>query len=352
MSRKIGVIGAGVIGGVIGGFLTDAGEDVTLIEPWRENVETMKREGLRVEDLGGEDHRFRVRVLHTDEVDWLEGPLDLLFVCVKSYDTEWVVRLMLPYLTDDSWVVSAQNSINEEIIAPIVGDQRTMGCVVMGGGQMMEPAHVVITRTVTQSSVKMTGASFAIGELDGTITPRVEEVARIMSPAGNITVTDNLWGERWTKLILNCFVNAAAGSTGLKTAELWLTASIRRISTHIAAEAVRVGLARGYRFSSVLGDLTPEDAIASAEGRSTKMDETLLARSQSAHSRAMPSLQQDVIKGRRTEVDYLNGLVVRKAEGTGVPTPANEAIIELLHAIERGEMRPNPEAVVQAANKL
>ena len=105
---RIGAIGVGAIGGTLAGFMAKAGEDVTLIDPWREHVEAMQNNGLLLDGSTGE-HRVEVNAIHTDELDQLEGPFDVLLIAVKSYDTEWATRLMLPFIHDETMVVSPQN---------------------------------------------------------------------------------------------------------------------------------------------------------------------------------------------------------------------------------------------------
>ena len=117
---RIGVIGAGAIGGSLGGSMALNGEDVTLVDTWRENVDTMRDTGLLLDGSAGE-HRVEVNALHTDDLDHLSGSFDILIVAVKSYHTKWAVELMSPYIHEDTWVVSPQNSINELQIAPMVG---------------------------------------------------------------------------------------------------------------------------------------------------------------------------------------------------------------------------------------
>jgi len=194
----------------------------------------------------------------------------------------------------------------------------------------MEPAHVLVTRSISQSAAAKVG-SFVVGEWEGPVRARTEEVAAIFRHVGEAQVTENLIGERWSKLIINCVANPVAGATGMRSAQLWRNAAAREVSTHIAAEAVRVAQSHEVSVPSVMGDLTVEEALASAEGRSTRMQDVLLARSMRVHPKGMPSLLQDVLKGRPTEVDYLNGLVVRKGREAGVATPANRAIVELVH---------------------
>ena len=335
MGKKMAVFGAGAIGSTIGVYLARAGEDITLIDPWFLHIETIKREGLRV-TAPDEEFTAPVKALNIDETSQLEGPLDILFLAVKSYDTEWATRLMIPYMKPDAFVVSAQNSLNEERIASIIGPERTMGCVVAFGGGLYEAGY--LNRTSDSKSL-----ACHLGELDGSMTSRLEELANILAPLGRMDVTGNIWGELWSKLAVNCMSNSIAGVTSMGSGEWRGNPVARRIGVRIGAEVVQVAQALGYTIEPLMGGITPEAILATAEGKSTEAYERLeefAATRFSGASEGRPSLLQDALKGRRTEVEYLNGLIVEKGKQVGVEAPANAAIAALVKKVEMGELKP------------
>src|SRR5215467_3139311 len=134
----IAIAGTGAVGGTTGAYLRRAGRDVLLVDGWHQNVEAIRRNGLV---LKGRDEEFRVeaRALHLDELSGLDEPLGGVLLAVKSYDTDWMLRALLPYLKTDAWIVSVQNGVNEERIAAVVGAERTVGCVVHMSAGMFEP---------------------------------------------------------------------------------------------------------------------------------------------------------------------------------------------------------------------
>jgi hypothetical protein len=132
MGRKIAIVGAGAVGGYAGAHMVQAGEDVTFIDPWPEHVEHMRKHGLRIthaRDVA--EFSVPVRALHITDAQQLarETPIDIAFVCMKSYDTAWATMLIQQYLAPDGYVVSLQNCMNEETIAGIVGWGKTLGCI-------------------------------------------------------------------------------------------------------------------------------------------------------------------------------------------------------------------------------
>ena len=169
MTMRIGIIGAGAIGCVVGGLLTKAGHDVTLVDQWPEHVEALKARGLRLSGTCG-DHHIPVRALHIHELQGVRRPFDAVFVAVKSYDTEWAAELGLRWLTPDGVVVDFQNGVNDERVAALAGRGRALGCVILIGAGMYEPAHAMRT-----DSGKI---GFKVGEHDGSDSARARERSR------------------------------------------------------------------------------------------------------------------------------------------------------------------------------
>src|SRR5262245_45695891 len=242
---RIGIIGAGAIGSVVGGFLTKAGRDVTLIDQWPDHVEAMRRQGLRLSGTCG-DHVIRVKAIHVHDLQSITRPFDAAFVAVKSYDTEWATALVLPYLTrPDGVVVDFQNGINDDRVAAVAGRGRTLGCVITIGAGLYEVGHAM--RTDTQS------IGFKIGELDGKDTERARRLAGVMNEVAGAVVTTNLFGERWSKLTVNCMANPIAGLSGLGSAEVRTVPGPARIAIQLAAEAISVGRGCGFEVEPIYG---------------------------------------------------------------------------------------------------
>jgi 2-dehydropantoate 2-reductase len=331
---RIAVLGSGAIGSVVGGMLTKAGIDVTLVDQWPAHVDAMKTHGLRLSGTCGE-HAIAVRALHLHELQSVGEPFDAIFLAVKSYDTEWAAQLAAGYLREpDGVVVDFQNGVNDERVAGVVGRARTLGCVIVISAGMYEPGHAIRTDT--------TSVGFKIGELDGRDTPRAQALAKILSSVAPTHVTTNLWGERWSKLAVNCMGNALAGLSGLGSAEIRLEPGPRRIAIQLGAESVRVGRALGHEIEPLIG-IAAQRIVDAAEGRGLAEVEADLAAEAKRRTGGRPSLLQDVMKRRRTEIDFLNGYVVAQGRTVGVPTPFNEAIVAAVHAHGVGRLVPDPE---------
>src|SRR5688572_13387194 len=203
VGKRIVVVGAGAIGGYAGGHMTRAGHDVTLVDAWPEHVEYMREHGIQISGITeAERYSIPVRAIHVTEVQHFskERPFDIAFVCVKSYDTEWATHLIKPYLAPEGFVVSLQNCINEERIAGVVGWGKTVGCIAsLVAAELTAPGHV--NRTVPMGGDKH--VVYRVGEVHGRVTERATEVAELLRAADSAKVTTNLWGERWSKLVVN-----------------------------------------------------------------------------------------------------------------------------------------------------
>lgn len=349
MAKRIAIVGAGAIGGYVGGLLTRGGFDVTLIDPWPEHVETIRRDGLKLHGTTPEEEiTVPVEILHITDVQRLskERPVDIALISVKSYDTEWACMMIRPYLAPDGYCVSMQNCINEERMAGVVGWGRTVGCVVARiSSDCYEAGHVLRTVPVHGPGSK----TIYVGEVHGRITPRVEELATILETVDGCTVTQNLWGERWSKLCLNAMRNGVSAVTGFGGNARDSDPAARRYCIQLAGEAARTGRALGYSFDKVAA----HDAgllIRAAEGDAAALeaieDEIKAEVAAGMRSDAQrPSMAQDIMKGRRTEIDFINGFVAAQAESIGLTAPANAALAEAVRKVERGEIEACPESL-------
>jgi 2-dehydropantoate 2-reductase len=342
MSKHIAFSGAGAVGGYVGGHLTRAGENVSLVDPWAEHVEQMRAHGLQLSGTQGE-HSVAVKALHIADVQsFVRKPVDIAIICTKSYDTEWAATMIRQYLAPDGFVVSMQNSINEERIAGVVGWGRTVGCIISTiSVNAFKAGHIL--RYQQPGGKKH--AVFCVGEAHGRTTPRASELARILSAVDRAEVTDNLWGERWTKLSTNTITHGLLGATGLDNRVVYLErGKMHRLGVKLGAEAVAVGRAHGFQLGTVLG-LQPDDWIGAAQrdpAALKRVDEGLRAWMTTMIEPSRSSVGRDVMRGRRSEIDFTNGLVADKGAEIGVPAPTHAAVTALVRRIDRGELKPDP----------
>ncbi|MCC6173925.1 MAG: 2-dehydropantoate 2-reductase [Chloroflexi bacterium] len=344
MGSKLAFMGAGGVGSYVGGHLARAGEDVTLIDPWPEHIDAIEHDGLHLEGTQG-DYLVHPKAFHLHEVQRLASdPVDIAFVCTKSYDTVWATTLISQYLAPSGFIVSLQNSINEERIASVVGWGRVVGCIASSiSVNAYAPGHV--TRTVQPGGPGYT--VFRVGEVHGRITPRVEGLVRLLAAIDSAKATPNLWGERWTKLVVNAMGNGVSAISGLGGKDMTLDPEIRRLSIQLAGEAIAVGQALGFSLESIRG-VAPEVMRAAAQGDRdayVRVEAKMLAGLARMTDEGRPSTGQDIVKGRRTEIDFINGLVADKGDEAGAPAPTHRALVQVVKDVERKTVEPSPSLV-------
>jgi 2-dehydropantoate 2-reductase len=344
MGARIAIVGTGAVGGYAGAHMAQNGEDVTFVDFWPENVETIRAKGLRISHLRDvPEFTTAARALHVTELQRLskEGPIDIAFVCTKSYDTAWATMMIRQYLAPGGFIVSLQNCMNEETIAGVVGWGKTLGSIASSiTVELCEAGHV--RRAGGKHGAAHT--VFRVGEVHGRMTDRAREVCRLLALADSAKVTDNLWGERWTKLVVNAMANGMSAATGLVSREILLDDTLRHFTARLGSEAIRVGEGLGYRLEEI-HHIAPETIARAGEGdlaAKAAYDAHRLAEANKAGGAAhRPSMGQDMVKGRRTEIEFLNGFIVDKGKEAGVATPANAALTDIVQRVERGELEPD-----------
>lgn len=327
---KIAIVGTGANGAAIGADLTRAGLDVTFIEQWPAHVEAMRANGIRVE-MPGEVQITPVRALHLCEVAELRETFDLVFIVVKAYDTRWACELIQPLVAPRGLVVGLQNGMTLDDTAEIMGAERTIGAVIEIAANMFHPG-VVVRQTPPA------GTWFGIGAFDATTRGREGEVAEVLRHAGKVAVQDDIRSAKWMKLVANASEFLVSSLLDLPLADAIAVPGIRAVMMAAGKEAVRTALALGHHLVPIMGnDRVAEndpDAYATA-----LLDQVL-------DGWTLPdtlvTVLQDWRKGRRGEVDDINGLVVRAQEMLGGSAPVNARLVALARDVERGAMKASP----------
>jgi len=329
MGDKIGIMGAGALGSYVGAFLSRIGEDVTFVDMWPEHVEKMRADGLHVTGSQG-PFTVPVKAMHLTEAQNISEPFDFVFIAVKSYDTEWATHFIKRYVRDDGFFVSLQNCWNDVPIGEIVGSHRQLGCIASHiEVALWEPALVTRGGAVGRDSGHTV---FRVGEQDGRITPRAEKVAALLDNIDGAYATDNLWGERWAKLSQNSMGNGLSASTGLGSQQMAEDPRCRLIRINLAKEAAKVGLAMGLNVVPIQG--TPAETWADADKGDVFEELDAFMSAHGGRVNWLASMAQDVYKGRRSEINLMNGLVAEKGREVAIPTPFNDAVIEVMNGID------------------
>jgi 2-dehydropantoate 2-reductase len=247
---------------------------------------------------------------------------------------------MAPYLAPSGCVVSLQNSINEPTIAAIVGWPRTLGVSVSAlAAELVAPGRIV--RHSPLGDAHKPG--MRVGEAHGQVTPRAERIAALLALGDTCKVTSNLWGERWSKLTINAMRNGPCAFTAMTGRERDTHDIARTLSIRLGSSAVRVGRALGLALEPVGGLDLELLACAQDDAQALQaLTQQIMAVATARSDAQRPSMGQDVLKGRRTETQDINGLVARRGEEVGVDVTLHRRVNALIGRVERGELAPGP----------
>jgi 2-dehydropantoate 2-reductase len=294
---KVAVMGAGAVGCYYGGMLARAGHDVTLVAR-PQHVEAIRRDGLRMETKTFDE---QVRLAAVTDPQGAAGA-DLVLFCVKSMDTEAAGRQLAPFLRPDALVLCLQNGVdNADRLRAVLPEHAVAAAVVYVATEMAGPGHL-----------KHHGR----GELVIEPAAGSERAAQALAAAGVPTdISPNVRGALWMKLILNCAYNAVSAIAQKPYGENVQGVGIRDVMRDVVDECLAVARADGVQ--------VPGDAQAATR----KLVESMPAQ--------YSSTAQDLARGKPTEIDYLNGYVVRRGEALGIPTPANRVLWALVKLIEK-----------------
>ena len=300
------VIGAGAMGCLFGGLLHEGGLKVTLVDIWREHVDAINRNGLRILGHGGDRSVFVRATTKPTEVE----RADVVLVQCKAFHTTEAVRQAASIFGKDTVAISFQNGLgNEEAIGEVVGIERVLGGLTVRAGSVVEPG---VIRNYSDLPTY-------VGELTGGISPRAELIGAAFSQAGLKTkASENIVRELWKKLLINVGVSASSAVTGVSVRDALSVPELLEIALEAVDEAAAVGKAAGVEL----------DANATREMLSQITGEGGTSENRS-------SMCVDLLNKRRTEIDFINGAVVRLGRTYGIPTPVNKALVAVVKGLER-----------------
>jgi 2-dehydropantoate 2-reductase len=302
---KLAIVGCGATGSIYAGLFASAGHEVWAIDTWREHAEAMRTSGLRVEGASG-DRTLRLNAT-TDASD--AGLCDLVIIATKAGDVEAAARSARPLLGSETPVLSIQNGLGgPDASARIVGRERVLVGVVGGfGASIRGPGHV------HHQGMELV----RLGELAGPVTPRLEAIAAVWRSAGfKVKCFDDAAQLVWEKLICNVAYSGTCALTELDIGGVMRDADAFAVACGCAAEAYAVARRRGI-------ELDFDDVEAYVREFGSRIPE------------ARPSMLLDLLAGRRSEIDAINGAIPAAARAVGLAAPCNEVVASLVRAKER-----------------
>jgi len=324
---KVTVYGAGAIGGTTGAALARAGHDVLLVDSYLPHVEAINAQGLTIE-RDGQTTTTRVRAVVPAD---LGRDLTLVLLAVKSHHTAEALGEITPRLAPTGIIVSLQNGLSEELIAQAIGAERTVGCLVnwaadwTGPGRILHGGH----------------GAFVLGELDGRLTPRVRELAGLLSAFVETPVTDNIWGYKWGKLIYGALLFGTAIVDAHVYEVVEGSDDVQRVLVGIVGEGLAVAEKAGVRVEP-FDEFDPAWYRAALGGDAAARHRAMsaIAAHYRAHTKTKTGIWRDLaVRKRKTEVDGQLGVLARKGESLGVAMPLTRGLAGIIGDLEEGRRR-------------
>ncbi len=320
-------MGIGALGGTIAARAIHAGLPVRLAARNTESAEVLRRSGLRVSRIGGEVRADTIDVAAVE--DYGKGDqFDLILLATKAQDALDVAPHLGGLLAPEGVILPIQNGGVARVLADRLGEDKILGGLSHLGATMVEPGVYE----------QKNAGHLLIGELAGGVSERVERVARALGRAIEVKVSSNLTGAVWSKLLINCSVTTLGALCSQTMRQYMETEAGKKVFRRTYEEALSVALATGTRLERLAVDPIPPGwpSNVAAEERYESWVEAIIA----FYGDVKPSMLQDFERGRRTEVDFINGYVVTSGHASGVPVPMNATITNLVHQIERGVLQP------------
>lgn len=315
--------GAGAIGGTIGAYLARAGHRVTFVDREQAHVEAIRANGLRI--TGPVDEFTAQADAVTPET--VDRQYRTILLCVKAQDTEGAARALQPYLSSGGYVVSVQNGLNELVLEKMVGRERTVGAFINFGADYHGPGMILFGGR----------GSVVLGELDGAMTPRLEELhSTFLDFEANAIVTSNIWGYLWGKLAYGAQLFATA-LTNESIADAFDNPTYQDVYIRLGQEVLRVATANGVT-PERFGGFDPAAFMPEAERSQSLRSLKDMAGRNRQSAKTHSGIWRDLaVRKRRTEADAQLGPIVTFGQKLGVPTPLTARVIALIHEIEDGK---------------
>lgn len=326
MNKSILIIGGGAIGGIMAARLNHEGCKVNLLVKYPELKKLSKTEGLKITGYHG---KYSSKVDSYLPSDLLSETFDIVMIATKANDMKEAALHILPFLEKDSLVVSLQNGICEDDLAIIVGPQRTVGCVVGFGGTMINPGIYDMT----------SGGEFVIGSVDGIPREKLEELKNILEKILPVRISENIYGDLYSKLIINSCISTLGVISGIILGKMLRKKLHRRLFIEIVREALDVADEMKIRIEPYANKINYYKFLE--EGTFKNLERYLIIRIIGLKYRRLKSSSlQSLERGKKTEIDWFNGYILRKAMEHQVSVPLNEKLVELVKEIEEGTRSP------------
>lgn len=325
---RTAIYGAGSLGTILGAYISKNGGQVDLINHNKAHIEALQSKGAHV--VGTVEFIQKVTALTPEQ---MSGKYDAILLMTKQLHNGEVVGFLKDFLADDGVIVTLQNGIPELGISEIVGEDRVLGCTVAWGATMLSPGVCELTSAPDS-------LTFSLGSLSKKPNKHLDEVKALLEKMGPVEIDANFIGTRWSKLLINAAFSGMSVVCGSTFGEAAKRKNSRRIVQALIKECIDVCDKGGIKIEPIQG----KDVVKLLDyhnGLKKAVSFAIIPIAIKKHALLKASMLQDIERGKLTEVDAINGVVSTYGRKVGFPTPYNDKVVEIVHRIEKGELRPS-----------
>lgn len=323
---KVAIYGAGSLGTILGAYIQKGGVDVDLITRNQEHVDALNKNGAHI--VGTVDFVQKVSAMRPDE---MKDKYDLIILATKQMENNKTIPKLLNYLKDDGVITTIQNGMPELNIIDLIGEDKVIGCVVEWGATRKEAG-------VSELTSKEDSMSFEIGRIDGKITEKVKEVASVLELMCPVVISENFVGSRFSKILINSSFSGMSTALGATFGEVAENEKSRIALQGIIKEAIDISKEANIKIPEVQGmDIVKLLDYNNDEEKKKSFE--IIPLIIKNHAKLEASMLQDIRRGRKTEIDYINGVIKELGEKYNIKTPYNNKTIEIIKEIEKGNKK-------------
>lgn len=338
---KYAIYGAGSLGIVLAAYLSKAGENFDIIDRNPKSIEALSKDGAKV--VGKANFSAKVNAVLDSKV---KDKYDIIFLLTKQISNKDTVLKASKMLTENGVICTMQNGLPEKQVAEVIGEDRTYGCAVGWGATRTKPGESELTSEPQKEFLTFSVGSFA--EKNGEI---LDEIVRILSIMGEVSVEQNFIGARWVKLLINSSFSGMSAVCGDTFGAVAKNKQSRKVIQRIIKECIDVAHVAKIKIEKIQGK-DVEKLLDYKSSFKKAISFLIIPLAIKKHSALKASMLQDIEKGIQTEIDSINGIVCEYGRAYNVATPFNDMVVKIVHDIENKKLTPSYENVKLFANLL
>lgn len=328
--KRIALMGAGSLGTILGAYITKGGREIDLVDVYREHVDTLNRDGATV--VGTVELNVPVHAITPEQ---MEGEYDLILYLAKQTYNDTAIPQMTAHLSENGCICVFQNGIPEAAVANAIGESRTLGATVGWGATFLGPGR-------SEATTIKSNWFFDIGTLNGQTTEELLELKQILELMCPAHIEEKWMTARWQKMVANVAMSGMSAALGCTFGDILDDPDARLCAQYLARECVRVTKGLGYDCAYDPRIHTTIDKVFDFKSKLKKklVADNIFKIVWGGHRASKASMLQDLEKGRKSEVDVINGVLCSSGRECGVPTPVSDRVVKIVHEIEEGKRSP------------